>query len=123
MLIKTNPKIAAIKRAIENYIHPDNNRSDFYVRYSNWYCGVTNDDTKRKASHKYDKKISAMYFKSWDAGSKENALAIESHFHNKLMRGKSNSPGGVKSSSRYVYVFKWLTNFADDISHFFESNE
>jgi hypothetical protein len=116
----TNSKVGAIKRAIETYIHPDNNRSDFFVKYRNWYCGVTNDDTKRKAAHKYSKEIPALYFKSWDAGSKSNSLAIEKHFHLLGMRGESKSPGGVKSSSTFVYVFKWKTNIADDIAHFFE---
>lgn len=123
MADRTNPKIGAIKRAIESYIHPDNKRSDFYVEYSNWYCGVTNDDTERKAQHKYEKNISAMYFKAWDAGSKANALAIEQYFHSKKMRGESKTPGGVKNSSRFVYVFKWHTNIADDLARFFESNE
>ncbi len=122
-MMPTNPKIGAIKRAIENYIHPDNNRSDFFVKYSNWYCGVTNDDTKRKAAHRYGKNISAMYFKAWDAGTKANALAIEDYFHSKNMRGKSQSSGGVRTSSRYVYVFKWYTTIADDVAAFFESNE
>lgn len=120
---RTNPKIASIKRAIENYISTAKGRSDFFVFYRNWYCGVTNNETKRKAEHKYDKKIPAMYFHAWDAGSKVNALAIESYFHGKNMRGESKSPGGVRQSSRYVYVFKWKTNFADDIANFFESNE
>lgn len=123
MTEKSNPKVGAIKRAIENHIHPDNGKSDFYVKYSNWYCGVTNDDAKRKAAHKFTKDIPALYFKSWDAGSKSNSLAIEKYFHSKGMRGDSKSPGGVRTSSRYVYVFKWKTNIADDIAHFFDSLE
>lgn len=120
---RTNPKIGAVKRAVEAYIHPANNRSDIYVNYRNWYCGVTNDTTERKAQHKYEKDIPAMYFHFWDAGSKANALAIEAHFHKLGMRGESKSSGGVKNSSRYVYVFKWHTNIADDLARFFESNE
>src|ERR1043166_2206328 len=104
MSLRTNPRIGAIKRAIGAYIHPTTSRSTWYVWYPNWYCGVTNDETKRKAAHKFDKKIGAVYFKAWDAGSRANALAIEEHFHLKKMRGRSKSPGGVRPSSRYVYV-------------------
>lgn len=32
--IKTNPKIAAIRRAIEKYIHPSGSRSDLWVEPS-----------------------------------------------------------------------------------------
>jgi len=122
MLI-TNTKIGAIKRAIENYIHPANSRSGFYVNHTNWYCGVTNDETRRKAAHKYGKNITALYFKAWDAGSKTNALAIERYFHSLGMLGQSKSSGGVRSSSRYVYIFKRHKNIADVIGEFFETNE
>src|ERR1700756_4831992 len=108
----TNFKIGAIKRAIEFHIHPSNNRSDFYVEYGNWYCGVTNDETMRKAQHKYTKQISAMYFKAWNAGSKINSLAVEKYFHSKGMRGFSKSPGGVRQNSKFVYIFKLRTNIA-----------
>lgn len=118
-----NHKIAAIKRAIENYIKPENNRSGLWVRYPNWYCGVTNNETIRKARHKWEKKIPALYFKSWDAGSKANSTEIESYFHAKGMRGISKSAGGVRSSSKLVYIFKWKTNIADDLAHFFETLE
>ena len=64
-----------------------------------------------------------MYFKAWDAGSKINALAIENYFHQKGMRGLSKSPGGVRISSRYVYIFKLHTNISDDLARFFEMNE
>lgn len=123
MTDRTNPKIGAIKRAIINYISTGSGRSTWYVDHSNWYCGVTNDETKRKSQHKYTKDISALYFRSWDAGSKTNALAIENYFHKLGMRGLSKSAGGVRTSSRYVYVFKYRTSIADDIAQFFESNE
>ncbi len=124
VLIIVISKLAeTIKRAISNYIHPNNNRSDGWIEHSRWYCGVTNDDTKRKAQHIWEKQISAMYFKSWDAGSKANSLIIEKYFHGLGMKGDSKSPGGVKSTSRYVYVFKINPNIIERISQFFESNE
>lgn len=123
VVLTSGNQISAIKRAIENYIHPKNHRSDFYVEYSNWYCGVTNDSTKRKAKHKWGKKIPALYFHAWNAKTKANSLEVEKHFHNKGMRGISKSPGGVRSTSVQVYVFKWKTNIADDLAHFFEMVE
>lgn len=121
--VKTNTKIGGIKRAIENHIATKNGRSQIVVLYGNWYCGVTNDETRRKADHKYGKNISALYFKAWDAESKDNALLVEKHFHQQGMKGLSKSPGGVRSSSKYVYIFKRYTTIADDIAAFFESNE
>lgn len=111
-------KIGAIKRAIEVHIHPNNNRSDFYVNYKNWYVGITNNVNLRKAQHQKGKNIPALHFKSWNAETKSNAIEIEKYFHNLGMKDKS-SVGGARDSTTYVYVFKIRTNIADDLANLF----
>lgn len=114
----TNHRVGAIKRAIENHIHPKNNRSDFYVDYANWYIGVTNNTNVRKGQHKRTKKTAALHFEYWDAGTMENACEVERHFHKKGMRDK-HGKGGVRASTTYVYLFKINTNIIDDLAHLF----
>jgi predicted GIY-YIG superfamily endonuclease len=111
-------KIGAVKRAILNHIHPKNNRSDFYVRYSNWYIGITNNVKIRKAQHQKNKNIAALHFKAWNTDTKKNAIEIEKHFHALGMRDKA-SIGGAKDSTTYVYIFKVKTNIADDVAYLF----
>jgi|GEM_PF-1249990 len=98
-------KIGAIKRAIENYIHPSNRRSFIFSEYENWYIGITNDTKRRKAEHEYKKELETLHFNSWDAGTVQNAVEIEKYFHDKGMKDKA-SVGNAKKDSIYVYVFK-----------------
>ena len=98
-------KIGAIKRAIENHIHPNSGRSFLYSMYKNWYIGITNDPAIRKAQHEYQKELTAMHFQWWEADSLDNALEIERHFHDLKMQDKHGA-GGAKKNSTMVYVFK-----------------
>jgi len=98
-------KIGAIKRAIENHIHPDNNRSFIYAVYRNWYIGVTNNPNVRKAQHENQKQLTALHFQFWEADTKENALEVELYFHELGMLDK-HGQGGIRNSSTVVYVFK-----------------
>lgn len=122
---KTKPdgrKKMAIIRAIESYISHNNKagRSDFYVEYSNWYCGVTNSESVRKAQHANNNGEATYYFKAWDAGSKELALEVESHFHAKRMQGDGGT-GGVRITTTFVYVYKKSPNVVDRLARFFNS--
>ncbi|MEI2708292.1 MAG: hypothetical protein V9E96_04640 [Chitinophagaceae bacterium] len=111
-------KVGAIKRAIEDYIHPNNNRSDLIKVYGNWYVGITNDAMVRKAQHIKEKSTKALYFNFWDTGNKSTAIEIEKFFHQLGMKDKA-SIGGAKSDSKFVYVFKLHTTLADDLAHLF----
>ncbi|SRR5258705_2466896 len=111
-------RCGAIKRAIENHIHPKNSRSDFYVEYSNWYIGVTNNTVVRKGQHKRSKKTLALHFEYWDAGTVENACEVEKHFHTLGMKDKHGT-GGVRANTTFVYLFKISTNIFDDFAHLF----
>jgi len=112
MATNSGHKIGAIKRAIENHIHPDSGRSFLYVDYSNWYIGITNDPSVRKAQHEYQKQLTAMHFQWWEAGSKDNALEIEEYFQDAGMQDKKGA-GGAKKNSTMVYIFKINTHFLD----------
>lgn len=127
ILYKKNPKAdgrkrAAIIRAIEHHISPKNKngRSDFFVEYSNWYCGVTNKEAVRKAQHENKNGEKTFYFKAWDAGSKKLALEIEAHFHAKGMQGNGGT-GGVIDTTKYVYVYKKSPNVFDRLARLFHS--
>lgn len=78
-------------------------------RLSNWYCGITNNESRRKAEHNLNKGF-VKYWKCYDALTKQKANEIESYFSQK---GTNNAPhsGGANSNSRYVYVFKLNTSY------------
>ena len=76
-------------------------------RFSGWYCGITNNEERRKAQHNYNRgKI--KYWKCINAGTMKNANEVERYFSEK---GTANLPGpnGAKISSRWVYIFKLPT--------------
>jgi len=107
-------KVGAIKRAIENHIHPKNGRSFIYSEYANWYVGITNNPSIRKVQHQYEKDITAHHFQCWDADTRANALEIEFYFHELGMRDK-NWQGGTKPNSTWVYIFKINAHFLDRV--------
>lgn len=114
--MRNGHKIGALKRLIEEHIHPNNHRSDFYKKYGNWYIGVTNNTSLRKIQHIKSKQIAALHFKAWNAETKENALEVEKFFHLLGMRDKHGA-GGVRDTTTWVYVFKIRTNIIDDLAH------
>jgi len=90
---------------------------DTKIRYTNWYIGITNDATRRKTQHIKSKKLTDLvYFKHWDAESKEQAAIIERYFQDKGMLDKKGT-GGANDYSKYVYVFKAKIGFVDAIFH------
>lgn len=105
-------KIGAIKRAINDHISTNKERSSFFVVHDNWYCGVTNNVGIRKIQHA-TKRI-FIYFKSWDAETKNNAVEIEKYFHELKMRG-AKTAGGVRKNSKFIYVYKYSMTPADII--------
>ena len=73
-------------------------------RLNGWYCGITNNESRRKAEHNNSKgKISN--WKCIDAGSMKKANEVEAYFSSKGTRNLPNPNGAVKSS-RWVYIFK-----------------
>jgi hypothetical protein len=110
--------IGAIKRAVEDHIHPLKGRSDFYVNYGNWYVGITNNVTLRRIQHQKSKKIPALHFRAWNANSKINAIEVEKHFHGKGMKDKA-CVEGARDTTTYIYVFKIRTNIVDDLAYMF----
>lgn len=73
-------------------------------RLNIWYCGITNNELRRKAEHNLKKGL-VSYWKCFDAENKQNANDVESYFSQK---GTKNAPhiGGATSNSKYVYIFK-----------------
>jgi len=73
-------------------------------RFSGWYCGITNNEERRKAQHNYARG-NIKYWKSTNAGTMKKANEVERYFSEK---GTINlpSPNGAKASSKWVYIFK-----------------
>jgi len=105
MATRNGNRIGAVKRAIENHIHPKNGRSFLISSYSNWYIGVSNNPLVRKAQHEYTKQLTAMHFQYWELDCKEDALEVEEYFHDLGMADKKGA-GGVRRNTTTVYVFK-----------------
>ena len=85
--------------------------STAWVKYSNWYIGITNNPTARASAHRSAN--GHLYFwKEYDAKSRRIAEAIETHFHKKGMKEK-DLKGGAKDDSRYIYVYKKYPTIAD----------
>lgn len=73
-------------------------------RLKGWYCGITNNENRRKAEHNYAKgKI--KYWKCINASTMKKASEVEAYFS---IKGTSNlpSPNGANKSSKWVYIFK-----------------
>ena len=105
MLESTKAKsiISKIEKWVSDY-------SIFGTNYGKWYVGVTNDPKIRRAAHNHVNKAdllasSTFAWSVYDTGSVDLACAIETHFHEKGMLDK-DSKGGIKSSTKYVYVYK-----------------
>ncbi|HCT31523.1 MAG TPA: hypothetical protein DIW31_12540 [Bacteroidales bacterium] len=97
-------KIASIKGAITKHIK--SSMGTVNPRYSLWYCGITNDTERRKAEHNVRKKdIKIEFWKSFNAGTMNDAQIIETEMFSK---GMKNMPykGGANVGSKNVYVFK-----------------
>jgi len=97
-------KVAGIKGAIEKWVARN---SFIYVEYGNWYVGITGNPSSRKSDHNTANFLGVRRWKVWDAGSLQNARAIEEYFgaNGKGMDG-GRVTGGVTTKSRYIYVYK-----------------
>ena len=73
-------------------------------RFSGWYCGITNNEERRKAQHNYTRG-NIKYWKCVYAGTMKKANEVERYFSEK---GTINlpSPNGARASSKWVYIFK-----------------
>jgi len=77
-------------------------------RLNGWYCGITNNENRRKAEHNYVKgKI--KHWKCINASTMKKASEVEAYFS---VKGTSNlpSPNGANKSSKWVYIFKMPSN-------------
>jgi len=92
----------AIKSQITKHIKKSMNSEN--PRLKNWYVGITNNEKRRKAEHKA-KMLNLKFWKSFNAGTLNNANEIEAYFSEK---GTSNRPSknGANEKSKFVYVFK-----------------
>lgn len=95
-------EINSIKGQITKHIKKSMDSDNPRLNY--WYCGITNDELRRKAEHNLKKGI-VNYWKCFDAETRFNANEVESYFSKK---GTINAPhaGGAKQNSRFVYIFK-----------------
>jgi hypothetical protein len=77
-----------------------------------WYCGITNNPTKRKQAHR-KQHPQMMFFKSFYAYTLDVAHQIEKD----LAEYCINYPqkGNAKQNSHYVYIFKAHPTLIDKI--------
>ena len=66
-----------IKKEIETHVR---GYSNFFVVYSNWYIGITNNVSKRKTQHKTANKGDLYFWVDYNARSRRIAEAIELYF-------------------------------------------
>lgn len=101
---KPNPKriAAGIKAAITMHIKNSMNSDNPQLRL--WYCGITNNEVKRKAAH-IAKRTKVDFWKIYNASTLEIAHSIEFDLS---LKGTNNCKhkGGANESSIFVYVFK-----------------
>lgn len=89
-----------------------NTNSTLFVKYRNWYIGITNDPAARRLKHKNKLKTDPYFWKSFYTCNVRIASAIETHFHKKGML-ESDKKGGVTDDSKYVYIFKKYPTILD----------
>ena len=93
-----------IKRKIKRWVRA---KSLFWIRYSKWYVGITNNPNLRLSQHRTGKLRKPRFFMAWDAESLFNARTIEKHFGQlgKGMKG-GKALGNVRKTTHWVYVYK-----------------
>lgn len=100
---KNPTKVSAIKAGITKHVKSSMGTEN--PRYKLWYCGITNDTTRRNAEHK-SKRIEAIeHWKTFDAETLNDANIIERSMHEKDMINKPHKGGAIETST-WVYVFK-----------------
>lgn len=104
--IKTNPlSTPTAKSIIKDFKKWMAQHSNIEVDYSRWYCGITNNPPKRKNAHKHTNRKDTFAWVDKNAKSRRIADAVETYFH-KLGLKDSDSKGGSKIDSKYVYIYK-----------------
>jgi GIY-YIG catalytic domain len=94
-------KKAYIKKAIVDFV---SNNSAFYVDYTNWYVGITNDVYTRLSKHESNRGKEIKIFRHWEAETARIAADLEMEFLNAGMNG---SHGGWAMNSYFIYVYKF----------------
>ena len=89
-----------IKSAITKHIKA----STASFRLNQWYCGITNNTTRRNAEHRY-KKGAIKHFFAIDAKTLTKARAVEKYFSEKGTVNHKKKGNTVKDTTN-VYVFK-----------------
>ena len=85
------------EEALVAHIKKDNSK------FSDWYCGITNDVDKRIQAHRKEYNLKLPYYVK--CNSKDSAMALEKRMHAKGCTGD----GGIGNpvwDSNCVYVFK-----------------
>ncbi len=72
-------------------------------RMNGWYCGITNNEERRKTEHK-NLKGKIIHWKCIDEDSMRKANEVEAYFSLKGTKNLS-SPNGAVKSSWWIYVF------------------
>lgn len=98
-------KTETAKRIIREINLWTKKNSALSVNYSNWYVGITADETNRKSSHKSNNYGEIFFWQCFNARSVNIARAIETYFHKKGMLEK-DLPGAITERSKFVYVYK-----------------
>jgi len=104
---KDNPlKTKTAKKIIKEINAFTFENSTFKVKYSRWYCGITNKPATRKSGHKSTNNRTPALWKSFNARSVKIALAIETYFHKKGMLDTDDKGGYDKVKSKFIYIYK-----------------
>lgn len=116
-------KVSAIIRSFDKWILEHTtlplptrkNANNELLPYHRWYVGITKfKNGERLKQHIAEKKVSGIYYKQLEAGTKIQANLVERHFSN---LGTMNAPhaGGAKEDSTTVYIFKIKPNILDNV--------
>ena len=104
---KDNPlKTVTAKKIIKEIELYISENSTFFIKYENWYCGITNNPNTRKSGHKTKNNTVPALWKPFNARSVKISLAIETYFHKKGMLDTDDKGGYDKEKSKFIYIYK-----------------
>lgn len=73
-------------------------------RLKDWYCGIINNEMRRKAEHN-KKHLNISFWKCINAEQLLDANGVESYFSKKGTINRA-SKNGTNETSTFVYIFK-----------------
>lgn len=98
------PTIAQITAPIKASLTKHINSTTTNPKLSQWYCGITNDTTRRNAEHRTKKGLIKHFF-ALDAQTFTKAREVEKYFTDKGTSNDKRKGNTVKNTTN-VYVFK-----------------